>query len=232
VAWDVTEQRRAEDALRESEQRLRHSLEERIRIGRDLHDGIIQSIYAVGLSLGECRRAVEGSHPAAHQKLEHSIGELNRLIREVRDFIEGLEPEALKGREFRTALESIASSLAIPADLELELEIAPDAANGLTAQQAADLLHITREALSNTIRHSGAHHARVALTRALDAAQLTIQDDGCGFDPGRPHSTGLGLRNMESRARDHGGRREVRSAPGQGATLTITLPLRAPEPAP
>ncbi len=110
IAWDITQRRLAEEALRESEQRLRHSLEERIRIGRDLHDGIIQSIYAVGLGLGECRRLVQGNPPAEH-RLDQSIAELNTVIRDVRNFIGGLEPEALRGREFDAALKSIATSL-------------------------------------------------------------------------------------------------------------------------
>ena len=104
IAWDITQRRQAEEALRQSELQLRRSLEERIRIGRDLHDGIIQSIYAVGLGLGECRRLVH-DHPPAEQRLERCIAELNSVIRDVRNFIGGLEPEALQESGVRPALE-------------------------------------------------------------------------------------------------------------------------------
>jgi PAS domain S-box-containing protein len=231
VAWDVTEQRRAQEALRGSEQRLRHSLEERIRIGRDLHDGIIQSIYAVGLNLGECQRLITADPSTARRRLEQGIADLNTVIREVRAFIGGLEPEALKGREFRTAVESIAAGLGAADRLALGLEIDPTAANTLSARQTAHLLQIAREALSNTLRHSGARQARITLAApAPDHIRFEIRDDGRGFDPARPPHVGLGLRNIESRALELEGRFELQSAVGQGTVLTLTLPVREPEP--
>jgi PAS domain S-box-containing protein len=225
VAWDVTAQHQAQEALRESEQRLRHSLEERIRIGRDLHDGIIQSIYAVGLALGDCRRLIDEKPSQAQRRLDETVQDLNGVIREVRGFIEGLEPEALKGREFRTALESFAGQLGVAERTTWTLDVEPAAANGLSAGQAAGLLQIAKEALSNALRHSGAPQIKAALTVSTDGNKvlLEVADDGCGFDPANLRQPGLGLRNLQARATELAGSCEVCSAPGQGTTIRVTL---------
>ncbi|MFM1943906.1 MAG: hypothetical protein RI897_2888 [Verrucomicrobiota bacterium] len=224
VAWDVTAQRRAQEALRESEHRLRHSLEERIRIGRDLHDGIIQSIYAVGLSLGQCRRLITTNADTAQQRLDETIRDLNGIIREVRSFIEGLEPEALKGREFQTAIETAAGQLGVADRAEWSLNVDIDAANALSAAQAAGLLQITRESLSNALRHSNATQIATRLSLpSPNTILLEITDDGRGFDPASPPRQGLGLRNLQERAQQLGGRFTLISAPGQGTTIQIHL---------
>lgn len=238
VAWDVTMQREAQEALSESEQRLRHSLEERIRIGRDLHDGIIQSIYAVGLALGDCRRLI-GEDPAqAQRRLDDTVRDLNGVIREVRGFIEGLEPEALKGREFRTALGGVAEQLGVAQRTNWSVDVDSEAANRLSASQVAGLLQIAREALSNALRHSGATRIVAQLKQELDRSLIVLEitDDGCGFDPSSSPKPGLGLRNLQARARELGGRCEIRSASGQGATVRVTLctpadPGTQPDPA-
>lgn len=224
LAWDVTDQRRAEAALRESEQRLRHSLEERIRIGRDLHDGIIQSIYAVGLNLGECRRLLLENPAWAHPHLERSVADLNAVIREVRSFISGLEPEALKGSEFRTAVEGVLEGLRGATGASFAAEIDSDTANRLSARQAADLLQIVREAVSNAVRHSGGRYIQVRLCPADGGgARLEVRDDGVGLSPtGAPG--GLGLRNIEHRARDLGARQDILTVPNQGTTLRVEIP--------
>ena len=92
----------------QGEQQLRRSVEERERIGRDLHDDIIQSIYAVGLSLEDCRRVVRQSPEQVEPRLVSAIHTLNNTIRSVRGFIAGLEPKVLHGRDFKTALKSLA----------------------------------------------------------------------------------------------------------------------------
>jgi PAS domain S-box-containing protein len=224
IAWDITQRRLAEEALRESEQRLRHSLEERIRIGRDLHDGIIQSIYAVGLGLGECRRLVQGNPPAEH-RLDQNIAELNTVIRDVRNFIGGLEPEALKGREFDAALKSIVTGLGGGASTEFQFEIDPKAAGRLPARQAAQLLQIAREAMTNALRHGQAARVRVSLQQQGRMLNLEVRDDGTGFDPTAISGTGLGLGNMKGRAEELGGQCEVDSHPHRGATVKISIPF-------
>jgi PAS domain S-box-containing protein len=225
IAWDITERREAEEALRESEHRLRRALEDRIRLGRDLHDGIIQSIYAVGLSLGECRRLMDTEPKRAQDRLERSITDLNTVIRDVRNFIVGLEPEALKGREFGAALESIVAGLGAAASTRFCFEVDPKAADRLDSAQSAHLLQIAREAISNAIRHGDASQMAIALRFQPQGVQLELQDDGRGFDRNAPNGAGLGLRNIEGRARELEARSEVRSEPGQGTRITVEIPV-------
>jgi signal transduction histidine kinase len=203
---------------------LRRSLEERVRIGRDLHDGIIQSIYAIGLGLGDCRQMMKETPGEAEVKLAKAIVDLNMVIRDVRNFIVGLEPEALKGRELKTALESLVATMNESRSTRFSFNIDPQAADRLNAGQATHLLQIAREVLSNSLRHARANTTVISLQMRDGGVQLEVRDDGVGFDQTNLNGTGFGLRNIEARARELGARKDIATAPGKGTHVTIEIP--------
>jgi signal transduction histidine kinase len=209
--------------MREGEQQLRRAIEERERIGRDLHDDIIQSIYAVGLSLENCRRIVRESPQQAEPRLVSAIHTLNNTIRSVRGFITGLEPKVLNGREFKTALKSLALTSG-DGPTQFQIEVDPAAANRLTSTQATQLLHIAKEAMSNCLRHARASNVAVSLVPAGPDIRLEIRDDGVGFEPGAATGGGQGLKNMSARAGEIGASVQFVSATGRGCCILVTVP--------
>ena len=225
IAWDITERKRAEEALQESERRLRRSLEERVQLGRDLHDGIIQSIYAIGLGLQECRNLMKQDPALAEARLTRAIADSNAVIRDVRNFIVGLEPEALKGPGFQTALQSLVSTLSTGQSAGFLFDIDSQAADLLNARQAAHLLQIAREAMSNSLRHAQAKTTSVSLKRQNGCVQLEVSDDGVGFEQQTLAGRGHGLRNIAARATELLARSEIISTPGHGTRLRVEIPL-------
>jgi signal transduction histidine kinase len=209
--------------MRQGEQQLRRSMEERERIGRDLHDDIIQSIYAVGLNLEDCRRIVRRSPEQAESRLAAAVHALNNTIRSVRGFITGLEPKILNGREFKTALKSLALT-AGDGPVQFQIEVDTAAANHLTSTQATQLLHIAKEAMSNSLRHAHASAVTVSLHPVSAGIRLEIHDDGVGFDPSAADGSGHGLRNTNSRARQIDADLQIISAPDQGCRIRVTVP--------
>jgi signal transduction histidine kinase len=209
---------------RESAAQFQRSQDERERIAQDLHDDIIQSIYAVGWRLDECRRQAASAPEQAESRLAQAIAALNDIIRQVRQVIAGLEPKALNGREFKTALKSLALT-ASDNQSPVVIQVDPAAANLLTSHEATHLLHIAKEAMSNSWRHAQARNLQVALHLAGGEVRLEISDDGVGFDPAGDFA-GHGLRNMAGRARTMGARFDVLSRPGQGTRLVLALPQR------
>jgi signal transduction histidine kinase len=214
-----------EAEMRQNEQQLRRSMEERERMGRDLHDDIIQSIYAVGLNLEDCRRVLSKSPEQAEARLSSAIESLNTSIRHVRGFLAGLEPKVFNGREFKTALKSLAlTSGDDPAQFQLDVD--PSAANRLTPAQATQLLHIAKEAISNSLRHARASALVVSLLPTSTGLRLEVFDNGEGFNPEALGSTGHGLRNMTARAREIGAELQISSAVGQGCRILVNVPQR------
>ncbi len=213
-----------QQALRESEQDLRRSLEDRERIAQNLHDGIIQSLFAVTLSLERCQRFVTDRADDVVGLLGSAIADLKLVIRDLRGYLVGLEQPILNGRELEAAFESLVRSMAGPAHPLFRLAIDPMAADRVTPDQAAHLLSVTREALSNSLRHSRARTGTVSLRMEAGHVRLVVKDDGRGCRQPAPHDQGHGLRNMAARARTLKGQFEIISEPGQGTCVIFDLP--------
>ncbi|MBI4594705.1 MAG: GAF domain-containing protein [Candidatus Rokubacteria bacterium] len=214
-----------ENARLHREVRNLATLEERERIGQDLHDGIIQSIYATGLGLEECVRLAEEDPREMKPKLEAAIEGLNTVIRDVRNYIVGLQPKELQERGLSRSLADLAGGLALNALLHAELDVEPGIDATLTAEQTGHLFHICREALVNVVRHAEASRVSLNLKRENGALLLAVEDDGIGFDPACRSPSGQGLHNMRERARRLGGEFNMTSAEGRGTRIALRLPL-------
>jgi PAS domain S-box-containing protein len=221
IAEDTTERKRAEQTLRHSEERLRSVIEERERLSRDLHDNIVQSIYAIGMRLELC---LEQSPDNIAAQLAQVIEELNGLIRDVRQYIKGPEQTVISGPELRAELLKQVKAMATGEGPLFEVELDSDAIAQLSPDEAEQVLHIAREALSNSMRHSHARRGTLALCLADGDVRLEIRDDGLGFDSRQPKQAGEGLRNMKLRAEVIAGKLQILSSPGSGTRVILDIP--------
>jgi signal transduction histidine kinase len=200
-------------------------VDERDRIGRELHDGIIQSIYAVTLSLDDVPDMVREDPDEAAERVDAAIDTLHRATTDIRNFIFGLRPLLLGDADLIEALQTAAEEVRRNTGLAVSFEAT--AAPDLPAEAMIELLAIGREAMSNIARHAvGATSVRVSLSEHRGALVLDVRDDGAGFDPsavrGPQHQ---GLRNMRSRAERLGGTFEVSSTIGAGTRIIVHVPL-------
>jgi signal transduction histidine kinase len=213
-----------EAALAFNRAQLVRAESEQARIARDLHDGVIQSIYAVGMRIEECRRLANSSPETAREKLATTSEVLNHVIRDMRGFLTGLEPASIQGRELKTALKSVLLGLGDEATDRIALDIDPRTAEALTSKEATELFHLCKEALSNSLRHGLPGRVLVKMQRTAEGCQVEITDDGRGFDPAVVPPEAQGLRNMNVRARNLGARLQLTTAPGAGTRLVVILP--------
>lgn len=216
---------RAEETARLSEEQLRSVLEMRERMAQDLHDGIIQSLFALGLNLERCGRLVAKNPNAAVEQLGSSSGGIKSIIRDLRAYITGLEPAMTNGQDLGSVLASLANTMEASAELRCRIEVDPAVAARMTEEQARHIVHIVREAVSNSVRHGKARNELVSLQWHDERARLIVEDDGNGFNPNLANGEGEGLKNMAARANRLGARFEVRSQLGQGARLVFDIPV-------
>ena len=199
-------------------------VDERERISRDLHDGIIQSIYAVGLSLEDVPDLVREDPDEVERRVERAIESLHLTIRDIRNFIFGLQPELLSGTTLLDGLGAVIEEFRHNSLIDVELEagaIEPEPDAVVTAH----LLAIVNEALSNVARHSGSTRASVWIrTDPEGGLRLMIQDNGHGFDPSTSTSLGhQGLVNIRSRIGTIGATIDIASD-RYGTTIEIRRP--------
>jgi signal transduction histidine kinase len=202
---------------------LRHLevLDERERIAKELHDGVIQSLFAVGMSLQGA--AALAADPGIAARIEGAVEDIDRAIRDLRNYIFGLQPGILADRQLDQALRELGSDFEARSDVVTVVDVDPTVASEL-ASVASDVVQLTREALSNVGRHAKAATCRVSLRRDGGSAFLEVDDDGLGFElDGK--SGGLGIANLRDRVASLGGTMDIDSRAGEGTAVRISLPL-------
>ena len=213
--------------LHEQLQRLA-VVDERERISQDLHDGIIQNMYAVGLSLEDVPELMDKDRDDAIGRVERAIDSIHLAIQDIRNFIFGLRPELLEGTTLVGGLAALIEEYRHNTITEIELEI-PAALTEPPPEVTGQLLGIASESLSNVVRHARATRASVELVTRGDGPgrtlELTIADNGIGFDPSGVVKLGhQGLANTRSRAEQIGGTVTIDSRPGAGTRVVVDLP--------
>jgi signal transduction histidine kinase len=167
--------------------------------------------------------AAMSDDPEVARRIEHATEEVDRAIRDLRNYIFGLRPGILADRQLDQALQELAAEFQERSEVLTVVEVDDTVAAEL-ASRAADIVQLTREALSNVGRHADATTCRVSLRRTGEGATLEIDDDGRGFDPaGR--SSGMGIANLRERAASLGGELSITSVAGEGTTIRALLPL-------
>ncbi len=210
-------------------------VEERDRIGQELHDGIIQSLYAVTLSLEDVAEFMTDEPEEAAARIDRAIDSVHGSIRDIRNFVLGLRPHLLERTDLVGGLAALAEEMRLNTmvDVEVELDQGAEAARGLEEGRRAQLLQIAREALSNAARHAQATRATIDLALEADHLRLLVADNGRGFDVGAEREGHhQGLVNMRDRATHMGGQLAIESAPGSGTRIIVRVPLVTGDPHP
>jgi signal transduction histidine kinase len=199
-------------------------LEERDRIGMDLHDGIIQSIYGVGLGLEGARLTLEEDPKAAKDRIHHAIDGLNQAIRDIRAYILDLRPRQLGNEGLVNGINRLIAEYRANTFSEVNFTGSEELQDISHAQSLA-LFHICQEALANVAKHANAKNVQVAVWTTQDRVLLEITDDGKGFDVEKiKASIGHGLANMHTRAHAVGGEVDISSNLKEGTTILVWVP--------
>ncbi|MFT3781196.1 MAG: sensor histidine kinase [Nibricoccus sp.] len=222
------ERLRADEDLHFQQVLLNRSLEEKIQLGRELHDGIIQSLYATGLTLEAAKKHIASSPKEAAAQLEAGLKSLNATIRDVRSYISGLAPENLRQQSFTDAVKSLVQTLGSGRDVSFELKLDEHVAAILSDAQVANLLQIVRESISNSLRHGRATNILVRLHENGDEAGLLVQDNGSGFDMAKLIQRGHGLENLKARAEKISAKLQILSTQNEGTRVVLTFPVSNP----
>lgn len=199
---------------------------DRERIGRDLHDGIVQNIYAAGLGLEEAYHLVAESPSRGQRQIRSVMEALDRTVQDIRRYIFDLRA-AEQNRDLEIILEDLVEDLRLDTFLDVHLEVTGQRCCWLDSDQIAHVTQVTREALSNVVQHSNATEVTVSLSYAGHVTQLAVIDNGNGLKPSARSSNGRdgqGLANMKQRAHLLGGELTLEGEPGQGSKVVLTIP--------
>ncbi len=214
-----------ENARLHSNARRLAVLEERDRIGMDLHDGIIQSIYGVGLALEGAKLTLDEDTASAKEQIRQSIDGLNQAIRDIRAYILDLRPRQLGNEGLLVGIKRLIAEYRAHTFSEVNFTGPENDMKDLPHTQSLALFHICQEALANAAKHAKAKNVQVVLWTTNERALLEIKDDGKGFELEKMKtSIGHGLANMQTRAHAVGGDIDISSVSGDGTTILVWVP--------
>ena len=201
-------------------------VEERDRIGRDLHDNTIQSLYALGLEMEDCAEVAIDTPREVQTRLRRSVGRINEVISSIRTYVLDLRPDDLAERKLHEQMEDLVESFKGAGISRLELYWDVQQALVLSPNQISHFISIAREGLANVVKHAKATSAVLGFSTDGTYLKLWIEDNGVGFDTGASIANRhQGLRNIRERVKALGGTIQVQSRPGQMTRLDIRAPL-------
>lgn len=212
-----------ENALLFEQAQLAASNEERQRLARDLHDSVSQALYGIALGARTARKRLgEGADPALAEPIDYVLSLAEAGLAETRALIFELIPESLETQGLVVAIERQAAAIRARHQLDVQVFAGDEPEVPLRTKEA--VYRIVQESLNNIVKHAGANHVRIDLSQAAGRLTVAVRDDGRGFDTGGNFPGHFGLQSMAERAARAGGGFAVESAPGAGATITVSVP--------
>jgi len=226
---DITNIKEHERVLQCERTTLRRLLDlndrERTLVAYEIHDGIVQQMSGALMFLQAVEDELESAEPRIKKNVDTAAETLRDAVDEARRLIGELRPHLLEQEGMIRAIESLAEGMSVPGDFEVSVR------NELTLKRVAPtielaIFRIVQEALNNASRHSGSRTADVRLQQTEATISISIRDDGKGFDPAHTPKKRYGVEGIRERARLLGGTAAIESAPGQGTSVTVTLPIQ------
>lgn len=214
------------EALTASERRLSALLHDRRRIGQELHDTVLQALYAIGMSLAQSHELRRGAPQARPHANDQAADQLHTVIQDIRRMILSVESDGVDPFSLVSELQALAETFERVSELRIRVEVDPMAEEILTGEEARELITISREALSNCVRHARATRIVIDLRQIGSRVRLSIRDNGSGFEVEHGSAKGIGFAQMEDRVRKVGGRLTIQSMLGRGTCITADIYLK------
>ena len=204
------------------------AVEERNRLAREIHDTLAQGLSAIALQLETADALLESEREP--ERIQRAIQQALHLARtnldEARRSVLDLRAAPLEGRTLAEAVNQLVQEVTAKAALAVNLQVV-GAHQPLPVAIEAGLYRVTQEALTNIVSHAHATRSDLHLLVTLQSVQLTIHDNGCGFEPDTVTPNRYGLTGMNERVRLLGGQLQIQSAPGAGTKVVVTIPLNS-----
>ena len=214
-----------ENALLSEQMQSLAVLDERERISRELHDGVIQALFSIGLGL-ESARMLLRSHPErAEERVDSAVDGIDGAIRELRNYIFALRPQQAARMGLARGLVELAREFEVNALVRPQLTVQSEIDARVPSEYVPDLLQIVRELLSNCAKHAGASQVDVRASVAEGRVLLEVIDNGVGFEPAAGPQVGRGMENIRERAGALRAELQITSEPGQGTSVRLDAPL-------